>query len=298
MSATSSAPEAEARFRVDFALDLRRTLRPLGGVFRPDGWWRPARTPAGTATLHLSRTGGEVRGRAWGDGGAWMLGRIPQLVGAGDRPDQLVTAHPLVGELARRNPGYRFGATGLVMEKLVTAIVAQKVTHREARRAMAGLQRRFSEPAPGPLPLPLPPDPDRLAVVPYWELHDLGLEKRRADTLIRVATQCHALSGLVEESPASARDRLIHVTGVGPWTVAETLAVSHGDPDSVSVGDFHLKNLVVWHLTGRPRGSDDEMLELLEEFRPHRGRVVRLLATLGRPPAYGPRLAPRTIAGR
>jgi 3-methyladenine DNA glycosylase/8-oxoguanine DNA glycosylase len=90
---------------------------------------------------------------------------------------------------------------------------------------------------------------------------------------------------------------LERVPGVGQWTSAETVAVSHGDPDAVSVGDYHLKHLVVWHLTGRPRGSDEEMLELLEPFRPHRGRVIRLLETLGWPPRFGPRMPLRSFAG-
>ena len=52
------------------------------------------------------------------------------------------------------------------------------------------------------------------------------------------------------------------------WTSAETVVVSHGDTDAVSVGDFHHKNEVAWHLTGRPRGTDEEMVKLLEEFDP------------------------------
>ena len=47
------------------------------------------------------------------------------------------------------------------------------------------------------------------------------------------------------------------------------MAVSHGDADAVAVGDYHLKNVVAWHLLeGRPRGTDEEMMELLEPFRP------------------------------
>jgi 3-methyladenine DNA glycosylase/8-oxoguanine DNA glycosylase len=77
--------------------------------------------------------------------------------------------------------------------------------------------------------------------------------------------------------------------------VAKTLDASHGDPDQVAVGDFHLKHIVVHHMTGRDRGTDEEMLELLEPFRPHRGRVIRLLHTLGHEPKFGPRMTPRDI---
>ena len=80
--------------------------------------------------------------------------------------------------------------------------------------------------------------------------------------------------------------------------MAETVAVSHGDADAVSVGDYHLKNVVAWHLAGRPRGTDEEMVALLEPFRPHRGRVIRLLETLGGAPAFGPRQPLRSFTDR
>ena len=68
------------------------------------------------------------------------------------------------------------------------------------------------------------------------------------------------------------------------------MAISHGDADAVAVGDYHLKNVVAWHMTGRPRGTDEEMMELLEPFRPHRGRVIRLLERAGKAPQFGPRM--------
>jgi len=64
----------------------------------------------------------------------------------------------------------------------------------------------------------------------------------------------------------------------------------------VSVGDFHVPNIVAWALAREPRGSDERMLELLEPYRPHRGRVQLLLERGGiRPPAFGPRMEPRAI---
>lgn len=276
-------------------LDLRRTLRPLGGLILDDGWWRTALTPDGAGTLRLRREDGEVAAMAWGPGGGWLLDRTPAMIGLGDSPDDLVTDHPVVGEAARRHRGMRFGSTGLVFEALVAAIVTQKVTGKEAARSLRGLRQRFSDPAPGPRPLLLPPDPARLAATPYWEFHTIGIEKRRTDFLTAVAAHQIRIDALAEVGSEDAQVALRRYRGIGIWSVAETVAVSHGDADAVSVGDYHHKNIVAWHMTGHPRGTDEEMLATLEPFSPHRGRVVRLLETLGHAPAFGPRMPLRNI---
>ena len=73
--------------------------------------------------------------------------------------------------------------------------------------------------------------------------------------------------------------------------------VAYGDPDAVSVRDYHMPSVVAWALAGEERADDARMLELLEPYRGQRGRVQRLLE-VGRimPPRYGPRMAPRRIA--
>ena len=73
----------------------------------------------------------------------------------------------------------------------------------EARRAYRRLVLRYGEPAPGPGGLRLPPAADRLPALPYHELHPLGLEQRRALTLIRAARGGRAARG--RQSPAAAR---------------------------------------------------------------------------------------------
>jgi hypothetical protein len=49
-------------------------------------------------------------------------------------------------------------------------------------------------------------------------------------------------------------------------------------------------------LAGEARGNDDQMLELLKPFRPHRGRVIQLIKAAGiKAPKYGPRAPLRSI---
>lgn len=288
-----------ASLPVEVPLDLRKTLRPLHGAFASDGWWLAARTPAGPGTIRLHRTPRALVGTAWGEGARWLLEMMGDLAGLGDDPDSFVTHHPVVSELHRRHPGYRFGRTGLVFDALVAAVCAQKVTGVEASRALRGLRWAFSTPAPGPnRRLRLPPDPGLMAAAPYWRYHSLHLERRRAEVLRRVASRHQRVDRLARVPVEQAALELTSLPGVGPWTAAETLAVSHGAPDQVSVGDYHLKHIVVHHLTGRDRGTDEEMIELLDQFRPHRGRVIRLLETLGAEPAFGPRSPIRDITRR
>ena len=95
----------------------------------------------------------------------------------------------------------------------------------------------------------------------------------------------------------AAYARLTALPGIGQWTAAEVAMVAMGDADAVSVGDYHLPHHVAWVLAGEPRADDARMLELLEPYRGHRGRVIRLLvAGAPGPPRFGPRLPLNPIA--
>ena len=293
-----------ASFAIDGPLDLQLTLRPFRhGLQDPttrfDGAdvWRATHTADGPATARLRIDGGELVVAAWGPGARRALENAPALVGLGDNPGALAPRHRIVAELRRRLPGIRIGRSGAVFEALVPAILEQKVTGLEARRAYAALIRAFGERAPGPAALWLPPPAEKLAALPYWAFHRLGIERRRADTIRRAAARAGRLEEAAALTPGAARRRLTAVEGIGPWTAAEVVATALGDPDAVSVGDYHLPSLVTWSLAGERRGNDRRMLELLEPYRGQRGRVIRLLeAGAPWPARRGPRLAPRSIA--
>ncbi len=258
---------------------------------------RATRTADGPAALSVELSGDELLAEAWGPGAQCVLAELPALVGLDDDPTRLVPHHRLVSELVRRLAGLRIGRTGAVMEALVPAILEQKVTGLEAFRAFRGLVRAFGEPAPGPLGLRLQPAPELLAALPYHAFHPLGVEQRRADTIRRAAARAARLEALAALPPVEAQARLTSIPGIGPWTAAEVALRALGDPDAVSVGDFHLPSVVAWALAGEPRADDERMLELLEPYRGQRGRVIRLIETSGiAPPRRGPRMAPRAIA--
>jgi 3-methyladenine DNA glycosylase/8-oxoguanine DNA glycosylase len=97
-------------------------------------------------------------------------------------------------------------------------------------------------------------------------------------------------------SAVEAARRLVSVPGVGVWTAAETVQRALGAPDTVSVGDYHIHDLVVHALTGRARGDDEEMLRLLAPWAGQRQRVVRLIEVSPvTKPRFGPRYSPADI---
>ena len=265
-------------------------------VVSADQAWRASRTPDGPATARVLLRGDEVIVQAWGPGAERELEQAPALLGEEDDRRGFAPQHPLIAELDRRFGGMRLGRSGAVMEALVPVIMEQKVIGLEARAGYSRLLRAVSEPAPGPADLLLPPAPERLAAMPYWAFHPFALERRRAEIVMRVARRAAWLEAGAGLGLALARARLGSIPGVGPWTTAEVAIVALGDADAVSVGDYHIPNMVAWALAGEPRGDDARMLELLEPYRPHRGRVVRLLETAGIvAPRRGPRLPLRHL---
>jgi len=284
-------------------VDLRLTLRPLpsgGGLtmrFAADGVWRTTRTPDGPATLHVSGGGHRVDVEAWGPGAQWAVEHAPGLVGADDTEDGFEARHAVVAELRRRLRGLRVGRSRAVVEALVPTVLEQKVQGVQARRSYTRLVRALGERAPGPVPLLLPPAPADIVSMPYYAFHRMNVERRRAETVRLVARHARRLEETTAMSPDAATRRLRALPGVGAWTAAEVSQVALGDADAVSVGDYHLPHHVAWALAGEARADDARMLELLEPYRGHRGRVIRLLvAGHPGPPRFGPRLPLKTIA--
>jgi 3-methyladenine DNA glycosylase/8-oxoguanine DNA glycosylase len=267
------------------------------------GCVRATRTPEGPATLHLTFDGGPTaRARAWGAGADWAVEHAPDLLGAADdgaaafRPTD-----PYVRALWREagGPGaVRVGRSAAVTEALVPTILEQRVTGGAARRSYRWLVRRFGEPAPGPFPeLRLPPLPSVLAAQPSWVFHRAGVERSRADTITAALRRAVRIEECSAMPIADAHTRLRAFPGIGVWTANEVALVALGDADAVSVGDYHLKNVVAYALAGEPRATDERMIELLEPWRGDRARVVRLLERLGPGfPRYGPKVAVPEIA--
>jgi 3-methyladenine DNA glycosylase/8-oxoguanine DNA glycosylase len=174
-------------------------------------------------------------------------------------------------------------------------VLEQKVVSSEAHRAWRFLLVKHGEPAPGPAPagMRVPPAPRTWARIPSWDWHRAGVEGVRARTIITAAAVAPRLEEAADLDPAEADRRLRALPGIGAWTSAEIRQRAMGDPDAVSVGDYHLPNAVGWTLARR-KTDDAGMLELLAPYAGHRYRVTRLIEMGGtRPERHGPRMSVR-----
>ncbi|HCB07430.1 MAG TPA: 3-methyladenine DNA glycosylase [Nocardioides bacterium] len=261
--------------------------------------WRGIRTPEGTATLAIRPLDiqGEVHAEAWGEGAQWALESVPGLLGAHDDWSGFEPRHPVLAEAWRHHPHLRLGRSGLVLESLVPAIIEQKVTGQEAFAGFRRLVHRYGERAPGPgheLRLWVQPAPGTLRQIPSWEWLRMHIDPARSRAVVTVARVAESLERTVHGSHEEADRKLRSIPGIGVWTSAEVRQRSHGDPDAVSFGDYHIAKDVGWALTGTPF-DDAQLEEFLEPWRPQRGRVPALVASAGlRRPRHGPRMAPRT----
>lgn len=259
--------------------------------------WRVSRTPEGVATLALRQTSEGVHATAWGSGADWALAQLPTLCGADDDASEFeISGHPLLADIARRTIGTRLTRTDLVFDALASAVIEQKVTSFQAFGAWRTLITRFGERAPGPTPRPMfaPPTIDGWRLIPSWAWHRAGVEPPQSRAIVRAAERGQRISDAVLAAQTGAeRDRILtSLPGIGAWTSSETRIRALGDPDAVSVGDYHLAHEVGFALTGS-RVDDDGMLELLAPWAGHRQRIIRLILAGGpREARRGPRLAP------
>ncbi|MEE2523926.1 3-methyladenine DNA glycosylase [Pseudarthrobacter sp. J75] len=317
----AAAADASIRWHPNGPYSLAQTLGPLlRGAGDPSYsvqgtvMWSAFTTPAGPVTLRLTSAGGGSAGeafvdaQAWGPGAESGIASVPRLLGASDdwrafdEPAFRATLPHMVREARRRNKGIRLPSTGRVVDSLVPTILEQKVTVIEARRGYRYLMYRFGTPAPGtgvsgvpgvpgvPTGLLVQPTPDQWLRIPSWEWHKAGVGPQRSATIMRALRSAVALERLAELPAAEAAVKMQTLSGIGVWTAAEVVQRTHGCPDSIAVGDYHLAAYVGAALTGR-RTDDAGMVKLLEPWNGHRQRVVRMLGLSGfRKPTFGPRM--------
>jgi AraC family transcriptional regulator of adaptative response / DNA-3-methyladenine glycosylase II len=228
------------------------------GAFR-----RTVRLPHGPAVIAL---GGVVeadpRDRAEAERAARRLAGADSAAA-----DAHLAGDPLLGPFVARRPGLRMPGTVDGGELAVRAVLGQQVSLAAARtlagRLVAAAGERLAEPR-GAL-THLWPEPAAIAEV----APRMPMPRTRQRTLAALAA---ALAGGLRLDPESdravAREALLELPGIGPWTAEYVAMRALGDPDAWLPTDLGVR-----HGLDRIGASP----EATEAWRPYRTHAVRHL---------------------
>lgn len=254
------------------------------------------RTPEGPVTVEAGHRAAELDVRLWGPGSQWVAPGIPGLLGLTDDPGAFRPLHPVVRRLWQRFPGTHLPVRPRIFDRVVQVVVLQLVKSSEGHRAWKRIVWEFGEPAPGPQGLTLPPTPETLAGLSDAAFVAHGVPHKQARTLLRVAVAAADLEAAAREGHGRLAGILRGIRGIGPWTVGYVCGTALGHADALLPGDYNLPRAVCAILAGERKGDDRRMMELLEPFRGHRFRVVKLIWQSGaRSRRTGPRRPDRPL---
>lgn len=229
-----------------------------------------------------------------GDGASWLEPRLFDLFGLQDRPGEFAPQGRVL-KLLKQCPGAHLPRLPVVFHRLVQIVLHQLVTWEEAAAGWQTMTRRFGEEAPGDSGLLVGPTPETLKSLAYYDLVDCGILPRQARLILRLAAEHRRIERARIQGDSSLITYLSRIAGIGEWTLQTLKGSCLGDADAVITGDYGLPHTVCWFFRRQERGTDEEMLELLEPYRGHRYRVQQLLMQSGiKAPRRGPRMPVRT----
>lgn len=252
-----------------------------------------SRTPEGPVTMvawtdaraagpgvEIGAAGLRVQVALYGPGARWVVPRLRAVLGLDDEAN-FTPSHPRLASARAAFRSTRLVHALSLPELHAILILQQRITFAEAARSWRRMIELHAERAPGPIPLCVPPGPEEWLALRQPRARELGIDAHRWRALQ------HAARAAAEVTARSYdRERLQELTrrlpGTGPWTTGLLLGLGTADADAIVLGDVHLPHDLSALLTDVPVGSDDEMIRLLEPFRPHRFRVVRVLLGSGR----------------
>lgn len=189
-----------------------------------------------------------------------------------DADPEAVDAHlgadPAIGGLVRAAPGRRVPGTPDGPELALRTLVGQQVSVAGARTVLARLVTVLGNelPAPDGGLTHLFPTPEALADAPDSAL-PMPAARARAVRSLAAALAAGNLRLDPGADRAEARQRLLALPGVGPWTAAYVLMRAFGDPDVFPATDLVLRrSAAALGLPGDPRG----LTEAAARWRPWR----------------------------
>jgi AraC family transcriptional regulator of adaptative response / DNA-3-methyladenine glycosylase II len=257
-------------------------------------------TPEGAyaRTLALGETRGRLAIARDPDGALWarlslnrwedlspVVARIHALLDLDADPGAIAAvlgADPLLAPRLAAHPGLRVPGAWDPFELAVRAILGQQISVAGARTLAGRLVERLGEPLSGDEttgPTHLFPTPRALANA---DLTGLGLTGARVRTLTGLGQAVADDPSLLDPTaePGRARDRLLALPGIGPWTADYIALRAFRDPDAFPEADLGLLRALEgqgpW---GEGRPSPRQLRDRAEAWRPWRAYAALHLWT-------------------
>lgn len=191
----------------------------------------------------------------------------------------VLSGDPLLAPLVAKAPGRRVPRTVDAPEFALRAVLGQQVSTAAARTLAGRLAVEYGEPVTDPAGglSRLFPGPDRLSGL---DAGALAMPRTRRETFTRLAG---ALAGGDIDLGAGgdwqqARDQLLELPGIGPWTVEVIAMRGLGDPDAFPATDLGVRAASA--ALGLP-GSPAALTARAGCWRPWRAYAVQYLWAAG-----------------
>ena len=187
--------------------------------------------------------------------------------------------HPLLAKLHRARAGLRLVRVPWRFDVACCAVLQQRVTVREAWQEWTRIAKKYGTRTGHDLVAF--PSAETIARMDSWRFEELGVDPKRTRAMIGLARDVVRRGTFAWTDRERVRKHMRAVRGIGVWTTEMTMGFGYGDPDALPLADLHLPHLVTWALARERPGTDERMEELLEPYRGHRFRAVRLLLDAG-----------------
>ncbi|WP_339805624.1 DNA-3-methyladenine glycosylase [uncultured Marinobacter sp.] len=181
--------------------------------------------------------------------------------------DRHLATDPALAPLVQRQPGLRLPGSVDGFELALRAILGQQISVKAATTLFRRMVEAFGDEVVTPFPdiNRLPPKAEVVAGLPSQALLDLGITRRRADTIIGLA-RVMAAGDLVlspAANPELCRQQLLALPGIGPWTANYVSMRALADPDAFPQADLGL-------LRGMKADNPAHLEALSQRWRPWR----------------------------
>lgn len=253
--------------------------------------------PHGPLEVLVEQRGAELRALGVGEDEDldWAATRMHDWLGLSFVPPQFPQGPRKLQTLAKRWEGLRLPRSPLLFARLVQIVLQQLISFEDAAYGWRQLVRSYGQqhlPFTGLSAPPAARALSTLATSEFVACSVLPQHGRRIAGLAKRANKLETLwNGGEGEGAVERTSRLLaKLPGVGKWTLGHLQGAGMGHSDAVTLGDYSLPHFVAYFFTGKERSTDEEMLQLLAPYGPHRYYVLALLDKgAKRPPRRGPR---------